>query len=135
MVQTANGLHYWHMTLDLLIVDDSQHIRASLVGLLECIEGMGRISTASNLVDAIRSVCKEPPCIVVLDLQLPDGLGLELIQPIKRLVPNVRIAILTNHAGAPNKRHCLASGADWFFDKSTEFDNLLDVLKTQAAHH
>ena len=73
------------------------------------------------------------PTLIVLDLQFPDGIGTELIDPLKLMAPTTQIAVLTNHAGEFNKRHCLASGADWFFDKSTEFDDLLDVVRYQAA--
>jgi DNA-binding NarL/FixJ family response regulator len=121
------------MTLKLLIVEDSEHIRTSLVSLIECIPGIDCVHTADTLVDALERVRKVLPTLVVLDLQLPDGLGVELIEPIKLLAPQARIAILTNHANDFNRRHCLASGADWFFDKSTEFETLLEVLRAQAA--
>ena len=121
------------MPITLLIVEDSEAICASLVGLMECIPGIDGIRTAGNLVDAMDCVRSFYPSLVVLDLQLPDGLGLELIEPIRHLSPDVRIAVLTNHASEFNKRHCLAGGADWFFDKSTEFDALLDVVRVQAA--
>jgi DNA-binding NarL/FixJ family response regulator len=121
------------MSITLLIVEDSAHICASLVSLMECIPDIDGIRTAGNLVDAMDCVRNFYPSLVVLDLQLPDGLGLELIEPIRHLLPDVRIAVLTNHASEFNKRHCLAGGADWFFDKSTEFDALLDVVRNQAA--
>ena len=121
------------MSITLLIVEDSQAIRASLVSLMECLPGIDCIRTAGDLVEAMHCVRNFHPSLVVLDLQLPDGLGLELIEPIKHLAPYARIAVLTNHASEFNKRHCLAGGADWFFDKSTEFDALLDVVRVQAA--
>lgn len=119
--------------MKLLVVEDSELIRASLLGLLECVPGIDCISTADCLEQAMQSVRRSLPTMVVLDLQLPDGLGIELIEPIRHLAPGVHIAILTNHANEFNKRHCIAGGADWFFDKSTEFDNLLDVVRAQAA--
>lgn len=121
------------MTIRLLIVEDSQHICASLVSLMECIPGIDCIATANCIADAMQCVRESLPSMVVLDLQLPDGLGIELIEPIKNLSPEVRIAVLTNHASEFNRRHCIAGGADWFFDKSTEFDALLEVVRAKAA--
>jgi DNA-binding NarL/FixJ family response regulator len=121
------------MAIKLLIVEDSQHIRASLVSLMECIPGIDCIATADSIVDAMQCVRESAPSLVVLDLQLPDGLGIELVEPIKALAPKARIAVLTNHASEFNRRHCIAGGVDWFFDKSTEFDAMLDVVRAQAA--
>ena len=45
----------------------------------------------------------------------------------------MRIAIFTNDVNEFNRRKCLQAGADWFFDKSIEFDDLLDVVQQQAA--
>jgi DNA-binding NarL/FixJ family response regulator len=123
------------MPLKLLIVEDSEHIRASLVSLIECIPGIECVRTANTLAHAMESVRQLLPNLVVLDLQLPDGLGVELIEPIRVLAPAACIAILTNHANEFNRKHCLVGGADWFFDKSTEFDALLEVVRTQAAQH
>jgi DNA-binding NarL/FixJ family response regulator len=121
--------------MKLLIVEDSPHIRASLVGLMECLPGIDSICTADSLAQAMTSVRLCLPTMVILDLQLPDGLGIELIEPMKHLAPTVHIAVLTNHANAFNKRHCMAIGADWFFDKSTEFDDLIEVVRAEAELH
>jgi DNA-binding NarL/FixJ family response regulator len=121
------------MSIKLLIVEDSEHIRVSLVSLMECIPGIECIFVAESIAAAMQRVRKSLPSLVVLDLQLPDGMGIELIEPIRHLVPDVRIAVLTNHASEFNRRHCIAGGANWFFDKSTEFDHLLEVVRAQAA--
>jgi DNA-binding NarL/FixJ family response regulator len=54
---------------------------------------------------------------------------------MKHLAPTAHIAVLTNHANAFNKHHCMAIGADWFFDKSTEFDDLIEVVRAEAKLH
>jgi len=121
------------MNTSILIVEDSAHIQASLISLIEYIPGVRSIYTAHSLETAMQCLQRCVPMLIVLDLQLPDGIGTELIGPFKLMVPTTQIAVLTNHASEFNKRHCLAGGADWFFDKSTEFDDLLDVVRHQAA--
>jgi DNA-binding NarL/FixJ family response regulator len=118
--------------MKLLIVEDSEHVRASLIGLMECIPGIDGICTAVSLVDAMHCVREFSPSMVVLDLHLPDGSGTELINPIQQLAPDVRIAVLTNDASEFNRKICLSFGANWFFDKSTEFEMLLDVVRAHA---
>jgi len=121
------------MSINLLIVDDSELIRASLIRFLERMEGIARIDQAVSLAHAMERVSQQSPDMVILDLQLPDGLGVGIIQPMKRLVPSLRIAVLTIHSQSGYRRICQELGSDWFFDKATEFDALLEVIRQQAA--
>ncbi|PIW09234.1 MAG: hypothetical protein COW39_06055, partial [Comamonadaceae bacterium CG17_big_fil_post_rev_8_21_14_2_50_60_13] len=74
------------MSINLLIVDDSELIRASLIRFLERMEGIARIDQVVSLAHAMERVSQQSPDMVILDLQLPDGLGVGIIQPMKRLV-------------------------------------------------
>lgn len=119
--------------MTLLIVDDSELIRASLLGLLQGIQGISAIHTANSLGQSMDKVRRYLPTLVVLDLHLPDGNALQIIPDIKQLVPTVQIAVLTNDAIEFNRNKCLQAGADWFFDKSTEFEEMLAMLQQQTA--
>lgn len=121
------------MPFKLLIVDDSQPIRASLRGLLSRIQGVASIREAATLDQAMRCARQVVPDLVLLDLHLPDGLGLQIIGGLKQLSPDLQIAVLTIHADDSYRQQCLALGANWFFDKATEFETLLDVVRRQAA--
>lgn len=121
------------MTMKLLIVDDSELIRTRLLGLLDGIPGIEAIYTADTLAETLKSVRREAPTLVILDLHLSDGIAIQIINPIKQLASGVQIAMLTNDASELNRRECQKAGADWFFDKSAEFLDLLDVVRQQAA--
>jgi two-component system OmpR family response regulator len=73
------------------------------------------------------------PTLVILDLHLSDGNAIPIIHAIKQLAPGMQLAMLTNDASALNRSKCMRAGADWFFDKSTEFDDLREVVQQQAA--
>lgn len=124
--------HHQRMTTHLLIVDDSEQIRTSLHALLNTVEGITSIRQAATLGQALDSVRQDPPTLVILDMRLPDGMGMDFIEPIKRLAPAVLIAMLTVYSHDALRRHCLELGADWFFDKFTETDDLLDVVRQVA---
>lgn len=117
------------MPITLLIVDDSDLIRASLRSLLGSVTGIASIREATTLDEALTSVWRDPPMLVILDLSLPDGLGINIIERLKQLSPTLWLAVLTIHADSFYRQHCLALGADWFFDKATETDQLLDVIR------
>lgn len=121
------------MTFKLLIVDDSEPIRTRLCSLLEGVPGLATIKVATTLGEAIESVRRSPVAMLILDLHLPDGLGLEIIGSLKQMAPKLLIAVLTVYGQSSYRETCLARGADWFFDKGTEIDELLEVVRQQAA--
>ena len=121
------------LMMTLLIVDDSELIRTSLLGLLQGIQGIGDVHTADSLGQAMENVRRYLPTLVILDLHLPDGNAIQIIPSIRQLAPEAQIAMLTNDASAFNRNKCVQAGADWFFDKSTEFDEMLAMIRQQAA--
>lgn len=135
MVRDARCVHYPLMTMKLLIVDDSELIRTRLLGLVCGIEGIDTIRTAGTLAQAMQGMQLEPPTLVTLDLHLPDCNAMRRVRSMKQLSPSTRIAVLSNDVNALVREKCLRDGASWFFDKSTEFEKVLDLVRTQAALH
>ena len=121
------------MHTQLLIVDYSDLIRNSLRALLGSVEGIASIREAATLDDAMDSARRDPPTLVILDLALPDGLSTRIIKPLKRLSPTLRVAMLTLLAGPAYRESCLHLGADWFFDKACDIEDLLEVVRQQTA--
>jgi DNA-binding NarL/FixJ family response regulator len=115
--------------MNILVVDDSELIRLRLVRQIEALPGVERVMTASGCLLAQHLVASQPPALVVLDLHLPDGDPVRLIPQFKLDHPDLKVAVLTNDATDYNRRRCLQAGADWFFDKSTEFEQLLAQLR------
>ncbi len=121
------------MAILLLIVDDSQQIRTSLRALLTTVAGITDIHEAATLGQALDSARKAPPTLVILDMSLPDGLGMNIIEPLKQLAPMALIAMHTVHAHDAFRKRCLELGANWFFDKFTDTKALLEVVRQHAA--
>lgn len=132
---TRQAVHDQRMPIHLLIVDDSELIRASLHALLKSVAGISSIREAATLGQALDSVRQDPPTLVILDMRLPEGLGMDIIQPLKQLVPTVLIAMFTLHANQVYRKRCLALGADWFFDKLDATEPLLEVVRQHAAEN
>ncbi len=126
--------HHQRMTMKLLVVDDSELIRQRLWELLD-FAGIGARTSAATLVEALRFARRDFPTFILLDLNLPDGNAMSIIATLKSLAPAPQIAVLTNDASALTRSQCLQAGADWFFDKSTEFNKAIDVVRSQAALH
>ena len=132
IVQPGVTWQYVFMSLHLLIVDDSNLVRTSLCRLLQTIPGVACIAEAGSLKQAMQRAREDVPDLVILDMQLPDGLGLEIIGSLKQLSPDLRVAVLSLHGNDSYRQCSLALGADWFFDKVTDLDGLLECVQLQV---
>lgn len=119
--------------MKLLIVDDSQLIRERLACLFESIETIDEIQSASTLTDACWIVGIGHPDLMVLDVHLPDGNAIQSLSGLRGIAPEMSILVLTNDASSFNRKKCLEAGISAFFDKSTEFESLVDVVQQMVA--
>lgn len=88
---------------------------------------------AKDFKSANQIIDKEQPDIAILDIQLPDGSGIDLLSKIKNTHKNAIVIMLTNYPYSIIRKRCDELGADYFFDKSTEFEKVLEVLENRQA--
>jgi DNA-binding NarL/FixJ family response regulator len=115
--------------MKLLIADDSELIVDRLIASLETIKGVEVVEIAGTVEKASQAVRALKPDVVILDMQMPGGTGLDVLESMKRDQVRSIVIVLTNFAYPQYRRKCLASGANFFLDKSTEFDKVGDVLR------
>lgn len=115
--------------MKILVVDDSELIRFRLVRQIMAIPGVSQVMAASSRQQAEYLFAAMRPALLVLDLHLPDGDPVHLIPQFKSQRNELKVAVLTNDTTDYNRQRCLQAGADWFFDKSTEFEQLLVQLR------
>jgi DNA-binding NarL/FixJ family response regulator len=118
----------------LLIIDDSPLVRdhvAQMISTIPDIDLVGQTGTVSESLVAIRKLA---PDIIILDLHLPDGNGFEILNVVKKFSPRTKVIVLTNYPFPQHKTRALAAGAGYFFDKSLEFEKVIDVLKESNGH-
>jgi len=116
--------------MKILIADDSLVVRDRLVTLLtEALQGIEVVGQAKDATEA-RSLAEElRPDVAILDIRMPKGSGADVLLDIKKLNPVPKVIILTNYPHPENKKKCIDRGADYFFDKSTEFKKVVSVLR------
>lgn len=114
--------------LRVLIVDDSVLVRARLVLMLSDVEGVEVVSFAGDAKEAVEKTKQLLPDIVLLDFRMPGGTGLTVLQTIKKLKPVPVVIMLTNYTNLQLQTKCKNAGADFFFDKSTEFEKVINVF-------
>ncbi len=114
--------------MKLLIIDDFNEVRNSLKKLLFPIPGLEITGEAKDAAEAIDKIKKLEPNLVILDISLPDGNGLDVLKEIKKIRPGIKVILLTNFATEQFRQKGFELGADYFFDKSTEFEKVFDVV-------
>ena len=115
--------------MKVLVVDDSALLRERLVSMISELPGITSIGQAQDSSQALNTVQKLNPDVVILDIRLTEGNGIEILQQIKKKNAVPVTIMFTNYPYPQYRKKCEETGADFFFDKSTEFHKITDVLK------
>lgn len=120
--------------LTVFIADDSPAVADMLVQLISApgrIEVVAVDGTENGAIEAIR---ERRPDVVVLDLQLADGSGTNVIRAVRAepALAATRLLVTTNHASPQLRAGCLALGANGYFDKVKELTGLVTALERLA---
>lgn len=111
----------------LLIIDDSELISQKLKEMLCDIQDLKIIYEATNGLEGIEKYWQYNPDIVILDINIPEFNGIEVLKNIRKVSSPTKIIVLTNYSNQYMQTVCLSEGADYFFDKSTEFQKVYDI--------
>lgn len=115
------------------VVEDSPAVRKRLLAMLETVAGVEVAGEADSVRGAVDGVLSTTPDAVLLDLQLLDGNGLEVLARVKPLRPGLRVIVLSNLANDQYRAAGMAAGADVFLDKSHDFVRVPDILRSWLA--
>jgi DNA-binding NarL/FixJ family response regulator len=111
-----------------LIADDSRPLRERLIALCGEVDGIRVVGQAGDCREALARADALRPDVVVLDVRMPDGSGIDVLSQVKRARPAPVVIMLTGHALPQYRTRCLAAGADFFFDKSSELEQVAEAL-------
>jgi DNA-binding NarL/FixJ family response regulator len=113
-----------------LIVEDALIFRERLVALIADLSNVAIVGLAGDGFQAQALFREHRPDAIVLDIQLPGIGGMDLLVQFKREYPACVVIVLTTYAFKEFRERCMALGADHFFDKSEEFERVIEVLGT-----
>ncbi|HEX8237255.1 MAG TPA: response regulator transcription factor [Abditibacteriaceae bacterium] len=123
--------------LQVFIADDSAMVRERLVSMLCDVEGVEVAGEAEDVLQATDLIRELKPDAVTLDIRMPGGTGLDVLKQIRRDVPQFQqapvVIMLSNYSHALYRRKAMDAGANFFFDKSTEFEKVRDVLLSMTG--
>jgi DNA-binding NarL/FixJ family response regulator len=116
-------------SLRLLIVDDHEVVRQGLVALLDRREGFQVVAEAGNVAESIEQARKYEPDIVVMDVRLPDGSGIEACREIRAELPNTRVVMLTSYPDEEAVLSAIVAGAAGYLLKQVRARDLVAALE------
>ena len=114
--------------MNLFIVEDSPYIQNRLIRFVEELPDVRVVGVAGDISSAYNAILDADAGAMILDVQLSDGNGLHLLKNIKQNKPGIKVVVLTNHSTDANRLQALRAGADDFLDKSTDFEQIPQIL-------
>jgi len=120
--------------MKVLIVDDSKIVCNGLQQMLINIAGIEIVWQAHNAQDAIQSISEAKPDVAILDIRMPGKSGIEVLKDIRDKKLPIRVIMLTNYPYPQYRKKCEELGADYFFDKVTEIEEISKVIEELAKN-
>jgi DNA-binding NarL/FixJ family response regulator len=118
---------------NVLIVDDSQVLREDLKNILSTIDNIKLVGEAENARKAIQLTRMLNPDIIILDIDLQIGNGIDVLSALRKDEELPTIIMFTNYNSGAFKTLSFKLGAKYFFDKSNNIEELIDTLKKIAS--
>ncbi|MFM0669830.1 response regulator [Paraburkholderia sediminicola] len=119
--------------LRVFLVEDTIPIRRRMAARFGAIDGVEIVGEAEESDAALAGIDATRTDVVVVDFRLTGGTGMELLQSLARGTSTVITIVLTNHSSAAFRQACRTAGAQYFFDKTSEFDLACNTIK-RIAH-
>jgi DNA-binding NarL/FixJ family response regulator len=118
--------------MQVFLVEDSAMVRERLETLLAQVPGTTIVGHAAGASAAIRDILAKRPDLVLLDVQLAEGSGFDVLRALHANAPELPVVMLTNYAADPYRQLAARFGARAFFDKSRDFERVRDVVAQGA---
>ena len=122
-----------HPAVRVFLVEDSPEVLQRIEADLALIPGLRTIGHAETAAGAIADILASHPDVVLLDLRLREGTGMDVLRAVHASAPEIDVYLCSSYAAEPYRSMALRLGARDVFDKSTEFGRVKDVLARRAA--
>lgn len=110
------------------IADDSLQVVERLTDLLSDLPGIELAGNAGEVSVGLERIRQLRPDALILDLEMPGGSGLDVLRAVRKELPDLLVLVCTNYPYQQYRKECLAAGANYFLDKSMEFDKIPVIL-------
>ena len=110
------------------IAEDSPKVVERLTDLLEQVGELEVIGHAADVREAAECIRRLRPDVVILDVRMTNGNGIDVLKTIKITRPETKVIIFSNFSDAQYRKRLLDTGADAFLDKSSDFNQIPGIV-------
>ena len=118
-----------------LICDDHEVVREGLRGLIGRQESMSVVGEAGTVAEAVEAAARTKPDVVIMDVRLPDGSGVEACRAIREGRPETRVIMLTSYADDEALFASIIAGASGYLLKQTRGQAVVEAIVSVATGH
>ncbi|MCI0844296.1 MAG: response regulator transcription factor [Chloroflexi bacterium] len=119
--------------LKVLIVDDHDIVRKGLAMLISRQEGLSVVAEAGTVAEAVEKARKSVPDVVVMDIHLPDGTGIEACRDIRDENSDIKVLMLTSHSDEEAVMGSIMAGASGYLLKEVRSQEIVDAIRRVGA--
>jgi two-component system, NarL family, response regulator DevR len=118
--------------VSVLLVDDHEVVRMGLRTLLEKRDSLSIVGEAGSVAEAVAAAQQSRPDVIVMDIRLPDGNGVEACREIRGDLPDTKVIMLTSYADDEAVYGSIMAGASGYLLKQTRGQNLAEAIERVA---
>ena len=115
--------------IKVFIADDSVIVRERFIEMLSGINTIEVVGQSDNGKEALKSILKLHPDVVLLDVDIPGINGIEVMRKIKAAYPDIKVILFTSYSESDLKDECLKQGANFFFQPENIY-SLIDFFES-----
>lgn len=119
--------------IKLLVVEDSAPLLRCIVGELHEMAEVGEIIEARDKASATEALSTGLPDVVILDVQLPDGSGLDVLRSLRKSGATSGVILFSNLTSRPLAEGCAELKPDFVFHKSADFEDVKSAIRLLGA--
>ncbi|WP_309650768.1 response regulator transcription factor [Nocardioides sp.] len=117
----------------ILLVDDHELIRNGLAGVIDLEDDMSIVGVAANVSEALSKYDSLSPDVVIADLQLQDGTGLDIVRTVRKKSDTAGLIVLTMHSGDDQIFAAMQAGASGFVGKDAPSSEVVKAARHAAV--
>jgi DNA-binding NarL/FixJ family response regulator len=125
-----NSIYMAGADMKVYVVEDSAAVRERLLEMIREIADVEVVGEAGTYDAAVAGIMSTRPDVAVLDIKLADdgGSGIDVLAEVRKGLPAMRAIVLSNYATPQHMKASADAGAEYFLDKSAEFERITEIL-------
>ncbi|MGC4175026.1 response regulator [Demequina sp.] len=119
--------------ITVMVLDDHEVVRRGICDIIDRADGFTVVAEAANVAQGVRRAVAVRPQVILSDLRLPDGTGLDVIAQVRESLPETRVVVLTSYDDDEARAAARAAGADVFLAKTAGSAEVLQAVRDAAS--